>query len=311
MVNELVQVFVIGLFGGTLSLAVPLIFGAIGETYGQRSGVMNLALNGMMIFGALFGFAGANLTGNLWVGVLLGMLGAMAMAALFGFLCITLELNQTIVGILLSLFATGVIGFAEEVILKSDYVVSKVSFKPLAIPGLSGIPIIGPILFNQYIFVYLALIATAASYYVLYHTSWGLTIRSAGANPKAAHSLGIRVNRVRWYTTLFNGFMAGIAGSYVVLAFVPVFTNTSITIQGWISVALVTFGSWNPAVAMLGALIFSGTETGILSLQTQGILIPADILSMMPYILVLVMYAVVGRKKRDVPTELTIPFRQE
>jgi len=311
LTSEFVQVFVIGLFGGTLSLSVPLIFGSIGETFGQRSGVMNLSLNGMMIFGALFGFVGANLTGNLWLGVLCGIIGAMGMAALFGFLCITLELNQTIVGVLLSLFATGVIGFAEEVILKSDYIVSKVSFTPYPIPLLSGIPILGPILFNHYVFVYLALIATAASYYVLYRTSWGLTIRSVGANPKAAHSLGIRVNRVRWYTTLFNGFMAGIAGSYVVLAFVPVFTNTSITIEGWISVALVTFGSWNPVVAMLGALIFSGTETGILSLQTQGILIPTDILSMMPYILVLVMYAVVGRKKRDVPTELTIPFRQE
>jgi general nucleoside transport system permease protein len=311
LVSELVAVYVIGLPSAALGLAVPLIFGGIGETFGQRSGVMNLGLNGMMMFGALFGFAGANLTDNLWIGVLCGILGGVGLAVLFAFLCITLELNQTIVGVLLSLFATGVIGFAEEVVFGADYIQSKVAFHPYPIPFLASIPILGPMLFDHYVFVYIALVAAPVAYYVIYHTSWGLTIKAVGANPRAAHSLGIHVNRTRWYTTLFNGFMAGLAGAYVVLAFVPVFTNTSIVAEGWIAVALVTFGSWNPLTVTLGALVFSGTEAGILAVQTQGILVPTDILSMVPYILVLGMYVFVGRKKRDVPTELTVPFRVE
>lgn len=309
MASEFVSVYVVGLLSASLGLSVPLIFGAIGETFGQRSGVMNLGLNGMMMFGVLFGFAGANLTDNLWAGVVCGIVGGMALAALFGFLSITLELNQTIVGVLLSLFATGVIGFAEEVVFGGDYIPSKVEFHPYPIPVLSGIPLLGTILFDHYVFVYAALIAVPLAYYVMYYTSWGLTIKSVGANPMAAHSLGIRVNRVRWYTTLFNGFLAGLAGAYVVLAFVPVFTNTSIVAEGWISVALVTFGSWNPIAVAIGALVFSGTEAGILAVQTQGVVVPTDILSMIPYVLVLAMYVLVGRKKRDVPTELTVPFR--
>lgn len=311
MAGGFVDVFVIGLLSGALELSVPLIFGGIGETFGQRAGVMNLAVNGMMIMGALCGFVGANLTGNLWFGVLTGMLGGMALGALFAFLCITLELNQTIVGVLLSLFGIGVIGFVMVVVFGSNFIQGKVAFSRLAIPLLADIPIVGEIFFRRHIFVYIALIATVVAYYVIYHTSWGLTIKSLGSNPRAAHSLGIKVNRIRWYTTLFNGCMAGLGGAYVTLALVPTFTNTAITAQGWISVALVTFGSWNPAVVTVGALMFSGTQVGILALQTQGIPIPADILSIFPYALVLAMYVLVGRKKRDVPIQLTIPFRRE
>lgn len=272
---------------------------------------MNLALNGMMIMGALLGFSGTYFTGNLWFGVLCGMLGGIGLATLFAFLCISLELNQAIVGVLLSAFAVGVIGFSMVVIFGSNFVPGKASFGPSPIPLLSGIPVIGPILFDRNIFVYIALISVAVAYYVIYHTSWGLMVKSLGANPRAAHSLGVKVNRIRWYTTLFDGLMAGLAGAYVVLALVPTFTNTAITAQGWISVALVYFGSWNPVTAMVGALIFTGTQSGILALQTQGIVIPTDVLAMMPYLLVIAMYVVVGRKKRDVPTQLTVPFRQE
>lgn len=311
MADLFVNVFVIGLLSGALDLSVPLIFGSIGETFAQRSGIMNLALNGMMIMGALLGFVGVYFTGNVWFGVLCGMMGGIALAALFAFLCISLELNQAIVGVLLSAFAVGVIGFSMVVIFGSNFVPGKASFGPSPIPLLAGIPVIGPILFNRNVFVYIALIAVVVAYYIIYHTSWGLMVKSLGANPKAAHSLGINVNRIRWYATLFDGFMAGLAGAYVVLALVPTFTNTAINAQGWISVALVYFGSWNPVTAAVGALIFTGTQSGILALQTQGIVIPTDVLAMMPYLLVIAMYIVVGRKKRDVPTQLTVPFRRE
>jgi len=311
LANEFISVFVIGLLSGALDLSVPLILGAIGETFAQRSGMMNLALNGMMVMGALFGFVGAYFTNNLWFGVLAGITGGIVLAMVFSFLCITLELNQAIVGVLLSTFSVGVIGFSMVVIFGSNFIPGKASFHRYAIPFLSEIPIVGQILFNRYIFVYLALLAVPVAYYIIYHTSWGLMMKSVGANPKAADSLGIQVNRIRWYTMIFDGFMAGLAGSYVVLALVPTFTNTAITAQGWISVALVYFGSWNPATAAMGALIFSGTQSGILALQTVGIVIPIDVLAMMPYLLVIVMYVIVGRKKRDVPTMLTVPFRRE
>jgi simple sugar transport system permease protein len=271
-----------------VTASTPLLLAAIGELVAERSGVLNLGVEGMMIMGAVCGFAFAAMTGNAAVGVVGAIVAGMAMAALFGFLTLVLVANQVATGLALTLLGLGLSG------LIGDPFTGKAGIKVQAIyiPYLTDIPLIGRLVFGQDPLVYLALALTIAVSWFLFRTRGGLVLRAVGDNHASAHALGYSVIRVRFLAVLFGGACAGLGGAYLSLAYTTQWLENMTAGRGWIALALVVFSSWLPSRLVVGALLFGAV--GILQLHAQalGIGIPSQFLSSLPYlttILVLVL----------------------
>ena len=308
MISEIFSVTVlVGILTSGIRLATPYLYAAIGEAFGQRSGVLNLGVEGQMLLGAFAAFYVALTTGNLWLGLLVAMLVGALMGLAMAFVTVNLQAQQGISGIGFYLFGLGMSDLLFQRLLGTVETVK--GFPKVYIPWLSDIPYVGEIFFSQNILVYLAYLLVPVAWFVLNKTTLGLKIRSVGENPEAADSLGVSVARVRYFTVILGGTLSGVAGASMSIALLNVFQQNMTSGLGFIAVALVYFGAWRPWGVLGGALLFSMINSLQLWIQVLGIPIPSDIAVMMPYILtILVLVATVSRVRA--PSALTKTFER-
>lgn len=309
MISELLSLTVlIGILTSGISLATPYLYAAIGETFGQRSGVLNLGVEGQMLLAALAAFYVALVSGNLWLGLLAAMLVGAVMGLAMAFVTVNLQAQQGVSGIGFYLFGLGMSDLLFQKLLGKVETIT--GFPRVSIPILSSIPVIGPIFFSQDVLVYGAYLLVPLAWFVLNKTTLGLDIHAVGENPEAADSLGVSVARVRYFTVILGGTLSGIAGASLSIALLNVFQQNMTSGLGFIAVALVYFGGWRPWGVLAGALLFSMVNALQLWIQVLGIPLPSDIALMLPYILtILVLVASVSRVRA--PAALTRPFERE
>ncbi|MCC5985357.1 MAG: ABC transporter permease [Rhodobacteraceae bacterium] len=277
-----------------ITAATPLLIAAIGELVVERSGVLNLGVEGMMIMGAASGVAVAIITGSSTLGVLAAIGAGVALAAIFALLTLALAANQYASGLALTIFGVGLSG-----VVGAPFVgVQREGIGRITIPFLSDIPVIGPVLFRQDLFVYASVALVIGVSWFLWRTKSGLILRACGENPVSAHALGYRVLRIRLYAVLFGGACAGLAGAYLSLVLTPFWTSGMTAGRGWIALAIVVFASWLPFRAMLGAYLFGGLIILQLHAQTAGVAIPSQFLAALPYLLTIVALTLIMAARR-------------
>ena len=298
----------LGILASGIRLATPYLYAGIGETFGQRSGVLNLGVEGQMLLGAFASFYVVFMTGNLWLGLVTAMIVGAVMGLAMAFVSIELQAKQGISGIGFYLFGLGTSDLLFRTMIGSVETVS--GFQPLAIPLLSDIPYIGEVFFNQNVLVYGAFLLVPVAWFVLNKTTFGLQVRAVGENPQAADSLGVSVRGVRYVTVTMGGALSGIAGASLSIALLNVFQQNLTSGQGFIAVALVYFGGWRPWGVLMGALLFSMVNSLQLWIQVLGIPVPSDIAVMMPYVLTIVALVVAMQRMRS-PSALTKAFERE
>lgn len=309
MIGELFTAQVLlGILTSGIRLATPYLYAGIGETFGQRSGVLNLGVEGQMLVGAFAAFYTVRQTGNLWLGVLVAIVVGALMGLAMAFVSITLRAKQGISGIGFFLFGLGLSDLLFQTMLGTVQTVS--GFRPVAIPLLSKIPVFGPVFFNQNLLVYGAYLLVPIAAFVMNKTTFGLKIRAVGETPEAADSLGVNVSRMRYITVTMGGAFSGLAGASLSIALLNVFQQNLTSGLGFIAVALVYFGGWRPWGVLAGALLFSMVNALQLWVQVLGLPIPSEFAVMMPYVLTIVALVVAVQRVRP-PTALTKPFVRE
>lgn len=275
-----------------IAASTPLLFAAIGELVVEKSGVLNLGVEGMMLGGAVLAFIVGLETGSGTLAVIAGAAMGGVLAALFGVLTLGLLSNQVATGLALTLFGIGL-----SSLLGQGYVGQPIPSLPhLNIPVISDIPLLGSVVFGQDALVYLSFAATAGVAWFLYRTRAGLTLRAIGENPEAAHAIGYDVIRIRFFAVLFGGAMAGLGGAYLSLSYTPMWAEEMTAGRGWIALALVVFATWRPGRVLLGAYLFGGLTLAQLHLQGTGDLaIPPQFLNMAPYIATVLVLVLISR----------------
>jgi simple sugar transport system permease protein len=307
--GELISTTVlVGILASGIRLATPYLYAAIGETFGQRSGVLNLGVEGQMLLGAFAAFYVSFSTGNLWLGMLAALLVGALMGLAMAFVTVNLQAEQGISGIGFYLFGLGMSDLLFQRLLGTVETVS--GFSKIQIPFLSDIPIIGEIFFQQNLLVYIAFALVPVAWFVLNKTTLGLKIRAVGEYPEAADSVGVSVAQVRYFTIILGGMLSGVAGASLSIALLNVFQQNMTSGLGFIAVALVYFGGWRPWGVLGGALLFSMVNSLQLWVQVLGIPIPSDIAVMMPYVLTILALIVAVTRVRA-PSALTKPFGRD
>ncbi len=304
----------------TLKAGTSLVYATIGEIYTERSGVLNLGIEGMMLMGAVSAFATAYYTGSILLAVLTAMLVGMLLAALHAFLSITMRANQVVSGLSITLFGTGLASFLGQRLgpeSNSRYLTGLTAARlhPIAVPGLSGLPLIGPI-FNQDLLTYLVFVLIPVATFFMYKTKHGLHLRAIGENPRTADAMGVAVVRLRYIYTILGGMLVGIGGAHLSLSYTPGWTENITGGRGWIVIALVIFSMWNPSRAILGAVIFGGINAVQFRLQASGTNIPAPYLNMAPYlatvvVLVFMTWWETHSKRIGAPSALGVSYMRE
>ena len=293
----------------TVVAGTPLLLVALGELICERSGVLNLGQEGMMLMGAVAGFVATLTSGSLFVGVVAAILAGIAMSLLFAFMAVTLAANQYAAGLALTIFGTGLSAF-----VGAGFVGESIDgFTRVAIPLLSDIPVIGRVLFDQDALVYLSLVAFAGVWFFLRHTRGGLLLRAVGEDPEAANANGLKVLTVRYLAVAFGGGMAGLAGAYLSLAYTPLWTENMTAGRGWIALALVVFATWRPERVVLGAYLFGAASILHLVLQGLGWKSSTELLAMLPYVVTILMLVLLSwnpaRTRLNTPLSLGQPYR--
>ncbi len=274
-----------------VAAATPLLFAGLGELITEKAGVLNLGVEGTMLVGAVTGFAVTATTGTAFLGVPAAALAGAAMAGLFAGLTLNLLANQVATGLALTLFGTGL-----SALIGQGFVGMPLDRLPqLDIPGLSTLPVIGPLLFGQDALVYLSLASVGAVLWFLTRTRGGLILKAVGENPAAAHRLGHSVLTVRWLAVLFGGAMSGVGGAYLSLAYTPLWAENMTAGRGWIALALVVFATWRPGRVLLGAYLFGGVTIAQLHAQSAGVEIPSQFMSMLPYLATVLVLVLISR----------------
>jgi general nucleoside transport system permease protein len=308
VIDELLSLSVlIGIAHSGVRLATPYLFAALGETFAQRSGVLNLGVDGIMLMGAFIAFYVVFNTGNPWLGVAAALGVGALMGLLMALVSVTFKAEQGISGIGLHLLGLGLSSLLFKTLIGS--VQSVQGFSDLQIPLLSTLPVIGPIFFDHNILVYLAYLLVPIAAFILYRTPFGLKVRAVGQNPEAADSVGVRVNRVRYSTVILGAAMAGLAGASLSIGLLNIFQENMTNGLGFIAVALVYFGGWRPVGVLLGALLFSTVNALQLWIQVLSLPIPSDLAVMLPYVLTIVALAFAVRQVRQ-PAALTKPYER-
>jgi simple sugar transport system permease protein len=298
----------IGILASGIRLATPYLYASIGETFGQRSGVLNLGVEGQMLMGAFTAFYITLRTGNVWLGLLAAIVVGASMGLAMAFVSIRLRAEQGISGIGFYLFGVGMSDLLFQKLMGEVKTVS--GFPALAIPFLSDLPVVGEIFFRQNLLVYLAFLLVPVAWFVLNKTTLGLKIRSVGENPQAADTLGVSVAKIRYLTVTMGGVFSAIAGASLSIANLNVFQQNMTSGLGFIAVALVYFGGWRPFGVLFGALLFSMINSLQLWMQVLNVPIPSDFAVMMPYVLtIIVLVLTVGRIRG--PSALSKPFIRE
>ena len=296
----------IAVVAGGIRLSVPLLLSALGETFGQRSGVLNLGVDGVMLLGAFGGYDTTLKTQNVWLGVLVGLGVGLIMGLLYGLISVTLRAEQGISGIGIYLFGLGVSDLLFQKLVGTPVPIA--SFPRLSIPGVSSLPVIGPMLFEHSVVVYLAFALVPLSVVVINRTTFGLNIRAVGESPESADSLGVSVAKVRYATTAIGGMLAGAAGAVLTIE-LQIFQQNLTNAQGFIAIALVYFGAWRPIGVMAGSLLYGLLNALVLQMKTLGIipLSASDLAAMAPAIITILALVVVANRFRQ-PSALTKPF---
>ncbi|MEG1736073.1 MAG: ABC transporter permease [Comamonas sp.] len=296
------------LLGSTLSAGTVLALAALGLLINEKSGIVNLGAEGMMLCAAIAGFAVTVHTGNTWVGFGAGMLAGALLAAIFGILVIWLNTNQYATGLALSLFGAGFSAF-----VGLGYVQAKLPELPkYSIPGLADLPVVGPALFTLHPLVYATIALAAVMVWFLYRTRAGLVLRAVGESPSSAHALGYPVRRIRLMAVMFGGAMCGLAGAFISVVYTPLWVEGMVSGRGWIALALTTFATWRPARVLLGAYLFGGVTMLQFHLQATGVQMPSQVLSMLPYLATIVVLVLISRNptwiRANMPASLGKPF---
>ncbi len=294
-----------------ITASTPLLLAATGELVTERSGVLNLGVEGMMIMGAVCSFAAAYTTGSALIGIVAGLAAGVGMSLLFAFLTQTLMTSQVATGLSLTLLGLGLSGLIGEGFTG----LPGVKLASIHIPVLTDIPFIGPILFGQDILVYASLALTAAAGYVLFRTRIGLIIIAVGGNHHSAHALGYGVIKVRYACIAFGGCCSGLAGAYLALAYTPQWIENMSAGRGWIALALVVFSTWLPRRLFIGAYLFGTVWIMGLYLQGLGVAVPSQLLSSLPYLVTIVVLIVISGNRAlirvNTPACLGQPFAPE
>ncbi len=295
-----------------LRSATPLLLAALGEIYAERSGILNLGVEGMMAVGALSSFATALVTGNPWLGVLVGMLSGGLLAMIHGAISIGLKGNQVVSGLALTMFGLGLSSVLGRVYVGNQLPV-EARFLPKPVEPLSSIPVLGRVLFDQDPLFYISLLLALVMWFLLYRTKYGIIIRSTGENPAAVDAMGISVNRVRYLSTLIGGVLAGLAGAYLSVAYNPAWIENMTAGRGWIALALVIFSLWDPIRALLGSYLFGVVEASGYTLQAYGY--SQWLLNGLPYLLTIIILTLGAtesmRRRMGAPAALGRPYERE
>ncbi len=275
----------------TVAASIPLIFAALGELVVEKSGVLNLGVEGMMIVGAISAFIVAAETGQLWLATLAGAVAGALLALIFGFITLSLLANQVATGLALTIFGVGLSAF-----MGLDYSsVALSGIKSLSIPGLSELPVVGQLLFSYDPLAYTAFAAFIGVSWFLYRSRAGLVLRAVGESPSSAHALGYPVIKIRYLAVLFGGAMAGLGGAYLSIVYTPLWAEGMTAGRGWIALALVVFATWRPGRILIGALLFGGVTIAQFHVQGTGVEIPSQFLSMLPYLATIVVLVIISR----------------
>jgi ABC-type uncharacterized transport system permease subunit len=295
----------------TIAAGTPLVYAALGELVVEKSGVLNLGIEGMMLVGAISSFIAMAKTGSLIIAVSCGMLAGGLMALIFAILTLTLMANQVASGLALTIFGTGLSAFMG---IKYTSVALK-GVPDLNIPILSDIPILGKLMFSYDILIYLSLVLLIGILWFLYKTRAGLILKAIGESPKSGHALGFPVIGIRYFAVIFGGAMAGLGGAYLALAYTPMWVEGMVAGRGWVSLALVVFATWRPARVMIGAYLFGGVTILQFHIQGFGFEIPSQILAMLPYLATIIVLVFISKDKHLIrlnsPASLGITFHPE
>ena len=296
------------LLAATFNAGTVLALAGLGLLINERAGIVNLGAEGMMLVAAVAGFATAVATGNDWLAFGAGALAGAALAAAFGGLVIWLNTNQYASGLALSLFGAGFSAF-----VGIGFVQAKICERPAyAVPGLADLPFVGPAFFRQHPMVYIAIVLTLALAWFLYRSRAGLVLRAVGESPESAHALGVPVRRIRLAAVMAGGALCGVAGAYLSVIYTPLWVEGMTAGRGWIALALTTFATWRPARVLLGAYLFGGVTMLQFHLQSQGVEIPSQFLTMLPYLATIVVLVLISRNagwiRANMPASLGKPF---
>jgi simple sugar transport system permease protein len=294
-----------------MTAATPLLLAAIGELVVERSGVLNLGVEGMMIMGAVAAFAIAQLTGSAGLGAIGGLIAGMLFSLLFGFLTLTLVANQVATGLALTILGLGLSGMIGEAFIG----LPGLKLAAVPIPLLSDIPFIGRLLFDQDPIFYTSVIAVIGVNWFLFKSRAGLRLRAIGDSHTSAHALGVNVVRTRYLAVMFGGACAGLAGAHLSIVYTPQWVENMTAGRGWIALALVVFASWRPGRALIGAYLFGAVSIGQLFAQSRGIGIPSQFLSALPYLATIAVLVIISLNRRmtliNTPASLGKPFVPE
>jgi len=285
-VDALAQVVVLTLAAGT-----PLVFAALGELIVEKSGVLNLGVEGMMLAGAITSFIVAAKTGSAWLGVCAGALAAAALSLIFAVIALTLRANQVATGLALSLFGIGLSAFVGRPYMS----VVIAGIKPISIPGITDLPVVGKAIFGHNPLVYVSIALFIAVHAFLYRTRAGLVLRAVGEAPQSAHAIGYPVMAIRYAAVLFGGACAGLGGAFLAVAYTPSWVEGMTAGRGWIALALVVFATWKPWRVMLGAYLFGSVTLAQFQAQAAGIDVPSQLLAMLPYLATIAVLAIISR----------------
>ncbi len=296
------------LWAATRNAGTVLALASLGLLINEKAGVVNLGAEGMMLCAAIAGYATVANTGSDALGFLAGMAAGAVLAALFGVLVIWMNTNQYATGLALSLFGGGFSAFVGV-----NYVQAKLPERmQFAVPYLSDLPWVGPALFRHHPLVYGAIALTVGLIYFLYRTRAGLVLRAVGESPESAHALGYPVRQIRWTAVVTGGALCGLSGAYISVIYTPLWVEGMIAGKGWIALALTTFATWRPARVLLGAYLFGGVTMLQFHLQTAGVDIPSQFLSMLPYLATILVLALISRNPRwlrvNMPASIGKPF---
>jgi len=296
----------------TLRMAIPLIYGTIGETFSERAGILNLGIEGMMLMGASTGFLVGYSTGNLWLGVLAAAVTGILLGLIMAFLTVSIGAQQHVAGLGLTIACSGFSFYLYRIsIAEVGGIPPHVDpFATIPIPYLNQIPIIGEVLFDQHALAYIGLILVPISAFILFKTRFGLSIRAVGENPNAAATAGIDVFKVRYLCLVIAGALSAVGGAWLSLAQSGVFLPGLTQGRGWVCIALVVFANWSPLRVLAGALLFGGIDAGQLSLQGIGWNIPYQLFLMLPYVLTILALIAVSRRARA-PAALLLSYKRE
>lgn len=302
--------FLLEILKSTIPAGTPLLLGALGEIYTERSGILNLGVEGMMIMGAVSAFGITAMTGNVWLGILASVIVGGGMALIHAFNSVTLKANQTLSGLALTMLGLGLSG-----LIGKRYIGVPLPNKLHGLPvyGLKDIPLIGPILFDQDPLVYISYFLTLVFWFFLFNTRFGIELRSVGESPDVADSAGIDVSKIQYLAVFIGGTMAGLGGAYLSVAYAPAWIEGMTAGMGWIVLAITIFSLWRPERAIIGSYLFGGIRVLQYKLQPFGI--SPNLLNMLPFIFTILVLMLaskeISRKRISAPSSLGIPYFRE